>query len=154
MSKHQHDKDANELWEYFQTVINWVTTIFTNYRNEMKGVPFGLLYNEFKDKKFDAKKLEKEITKLMEDEDVTNKKGIYSYVLTRKEKHLNLRSFTPKQKREAFERQKGICPKCKECFEIEDMEGDHITPWHKGGKTIPENCQMLCKEHNRLKSGI
>jgi len=112
MSKHQHDKDAKELWEYFQTVINWVKTIFTNYRKEMRGVPLGFLYNEFKNKKFDAKKLEKEIAKLMEDEDVTNKKGVYSYVLRRKEKYLNLRSFTDKQKREAFERQKGICPKC------------------------------------------
>ena len=88
MSKHQHDKDAKALWTYFQAVINWIETVFTNYRKEMKGVPFGLLYNEFKEKKLDAKKLEKEITKLMEDEDVTNKKGIYSYVLTRKRKIL------------------------------------------------------------------
>ena len=154
MSKHQHDKDAKELWEYFQAVINWVETIFTNYRKEMRGIPFGFLYNEFKNKKFDADALEKEITKLMEDEDVTNKKGIYSFVLTRKEKHLNLRSFTDKQKREAFERQKGICPKCVDHFEMEEMEADHITPWHSGGKTIPENCQMLCKPDNRLKSGI
>jgi len=154
MSKHQHDKDAKELWEYFQTVINWVKTIFTNYRKEMRGVPFGFLYNDFRNKKFDAKKLEKEIAKLMEDEDVTNKKGIYSYVLTRKEKYLNIRSFTDKQKREAFERQKGICPKCNNHFKIEEMEADHITPWHDGGKTISENCQMLCKQDNRLKSGI
>ena len=154
MSKHQHDKDAKELWEYFQAVIDWVKDNFTTYRKEMKGVPFGSRYNEFKDKKFDAKKLEKEIAKLMEDEDVTNKKGVYSYVLTRKEKHLNIRSFTNKQKREAFERQKGICPKCRNHFKMEEMEADHITPWHEGGKTISENCQMLCKEHNRLKSGI
>lgn len=84
MSKHQHDTDAEPLWDYFEKVINWVKTVFNIYRNEMKGVPFGLLYNEFKDKKLDAKKLENEIAKLMEDEDVTNKKGIYSYVLTRK----------------------------------------------------------------------
>jgi HNH endonuclease len=154
MSKHQHDKDAKELWEYFQTVINWVKTIFTNYRKEMRGVPFGFLYNEFKNKKFDAKKLEEEISKLMEDEDVTNKKGIYSYVLTRKEKYLNLRSFTDKQKREAFERQKGICPKCGNHFKMEEMEADHINPWHDGGRTISENCRMLCKQDNRLKSGI
>ena len=154
MSKHQHDKDAKELWEYFQAVIDWVKDNFTTYRKEMKGVPFGSRYNEFKDKKFDAKKLEKEIAKLMEDEDVTNKKGVYSYVLTRKEKHLNIRSFTNKQKREAFERQKGICPKCRNHFKMEEMEADHITPLHEGGKTISENCQMLCKEHNRLKSGI
>lgn len=153
MSKHQHDDDAKELWKYFQSVINWVKTVFTNYRKEMKGVPFGFLYNEFKDKKFDADNFEKEITKLMEDEDVSNKKGIYSYVLTRKEKYLNIRSFTPNQKREAYEKQKGICPVCTEHFEIDDMHGDHITPWHEGGQTISENCQMLCKEDNRRKSG-
>ncbi len=153
MSKHQHDKDAKVLWEYFQAVINWVKSVFTNYRKEMKGVPFGLLYNEYKDKKLDAKKLEKEIAKLMEDEDVTNKKGIYSYVLTRKEKFLNIRSFNDKEKREAYERQKGVCPVCKKKWKIEEMEADHITPWHEGGKTTAENCQMLCKEDNRRKSG-
>ena len=154
MSKHQHDKDAKALWKYFQTVINWVKTVFTNYRKEMKGVPFGILYNEYKGKKIEAKKLEKEIAKLMEDEDVSNKKGIYSYVLTKKEKFLNIRSFNDKQKREAYEQQKGICPKCKEHFKIEEMEADHITPWHDGGKTTPENCQMLCKDDNRKKSSI
>lgn len=153
MSKHQHDKDAKALWKYFQEVISWVESTFTNYRKEMKGVPFGFLYNEFKGKKLDAKKLEKEIAKLMEDEDVTNKKGIYSYVLTRKEKFLNIRSFTDKQKREAYERQKGICPDCKKKWNIEEMEADHRKPWHEGGKTTADNCQMLCKEDNRRKSG-
>jgi len=69
------------------------------------------------------------------------------------EKHLSIRAFTDKMKREAYERQKGICVKCREHFEIEEMEADHITPWHEGGKTISENCQMLCKECNRRKSG-
>lgn len=154
MSKHQHDKDAKVLWEYFQAVINWVKSVFTNYRKEMRGVPFGLLYNEYKDKNLDAKKLEKEIAKLMEDEDVTNKKGIYSYVLTRKEKFLSIRSFNDKQKREAYERQKSICPVCKKKWKIEEMEADHITPWHLGGNTTAKNCQMLCKDDNRRKSGI
>ncbi len=153
MSKHQHDKDAKVLWEYFQAVINWVESVFTNYRKEMKGVPFGILYNEYKDKKLDSKKLEKEIAKLMEDEDVTNKKGIYSYVLTRKEKFLSIRSFTDKQKREAYERQKGVCPVCKKKWKIEEMEADHRKPWHEGGKTTADNCQMLCKDDNRRKSG-
>lgn len=153
MSKHQHDKDAKVLWDYFKGVIEWTKSVFTNYRKEMSGVPFGFLYNEFKGKKFDAKKLEKEIAKLMEDEDVTNKKGIYSYVLTRKEKFLNIRAFTEKQKREAYERLKGICVVCKKHFEINEMEADHITPWHEGGKTNSENCQLLCKQDNRTKSG-
>ncbi len=119
----------------------------------MKGVPFGILYNEFKNKEFDAKKLEKEITGLMQDEDVTKKSGIYQYVLTRSEKYLNIRAFTEKQKREAYEKQNGFCTQCKKHFEIEEMEADHITPWHDDGKTVSENCQMLCKQDNRTKSG-
>jgi 5-methylcytosine-specific restriction endonuclease McrA len=89
----------------------------------------------------------------MLDEDVENKKGIYYYVLTRKERFLNIRAFSDKQKREAYEKQKGICTECTEHFEIEEMEGDHITPWHSGGKTTADNCQMLCKDDNRRKSG-
>jgi hypothetical protein len=154
MSKNQHEPNANELWLYFQSVISWVKVTFPKYRREMKGIEWGFLYNEFKDKKFDSKKLEDLISELMEDEDVGSKKGIYTYVLTLKEKHLNIRAFSPNQKREAYERQKGICVVCKEHFDIERMEADHITPWHEGGKTSSENCQMLCKEDNRRKSGI
>ena len=153
MGKYQHEPNANELWLYFQSVINWSKAVFPKYRKEMKGLQWGVLYNEFKDQKIDSKKLEKEIADLMEDEDVSNKKGIYSYVLTRKEKYLNIRAFSPKQKREAYEKQKGKCPVCKKKFEIDQMEADHITPWHEGGKTTEENCQMLCKECNRRKSG-
>ena len=153
MSKNQHEPNATELWLYFQSVINWVKANFTNYRKEMKGIKWGFLYNEFKDKKFDSKKLEEQIATLMEDEYVGNKKGIYSYVLTGKEKYLNIRAFNEKQKREAYERQKGICVECKKHFELNEMEADHIDPWHSGGKTDTENCQMLCKEDNRRKSG-
>ena len=153
MSNNQHEPNANELWLYFQSVINWVKATFTVYRKEMKGIKWGLLYNKYKDTKYDSKKLEEEIAVLMEDEDVGNKKGIYSYILSRKEKHLNIRAFSDKQKREAYEKQKGICTVCKEHFEIDEMEADHVTPWHEGGKTSSENCQMLCKEDNRRKSG-
>ncbi|TSC89310.1 MAG: Uncharacterized protein G01um10143_691, partial [Parcubacteria group bacterium Gr01-1014_3] len=160
MAKHQHDKKADELWQYFQDVIAWVRKTFPNYRREMNSVQWGELYNQFKDKKLDATKLETEIKKLMQDEDVTKKSGIYPYVLTRQEKYLSIRAFTEKMKREAYERQRGVCPWCKkekkekQKWDIEEMEADHITPWHGGGKTIAENCQMLCKEHNRTKSGI
>jgi hypothetical protein len=153
MAKHQHKPNANSLWLYFQAVIAWVQATFPAYRNEMKGIDWGDLYNSFKEKELDPEKLETEISTLMEDEEIKKKKGIYSFVLDRKEKHLNLRAFDKKQKREAYERQKGICNVCKEHFEIEEMEADHITPWHAGGKTTPENCQMLCKEDNRRKSG-
>ena len=89
----------------------------------------------------------------MQDDDVTNKKGIYEYILDGDENHLNIRAFTPNQKREAYERQNGICMECKKHFDIDEMEGDHITPWHFGGKTTAENCQMLCKDCNRRKGG-
>ena len=153
MAENQHKPNANELWLYFNSVMNWIKVVFPKYRREMKGVNYGILYNNFKDKEFDAKKLEEEITILMQDEDVTKKSGIYEYVLTRNEKYLSIRAFTDKQKREAFERQKGVCVKCSVEFEINEMEADHITPWHEGGKTTAENCQMLCKHDNRIKSG-
>lgn len=153
MAVHQHDPNANELWLYFQAVINWVKATFPKYRREMKGISWGVLYNQFKSAKLDPKKLEEQITKLMQDEEVTKKSGIYPYILTGEEKYLNLRSFTDNQKREAYEKQNGICPKCMKHFEIEEMEADHITPWHEGGKTTAENCQMLCKHENRVKSG-
>lgn len=85
---------------------------------------------------------------------VTRKKGIYSYVLTRDEKYLAIRAVTPAQRREAYERQGGICPVCGQHFEIAEMEADHITPWSKGGKTNVANCQMLCRADNRLKGAI
>ena len=87
------------------------------------------------------------------DDDVTKKAGIYPYILTRQEKHLSIRAFTPAQKLEAYEKQKGVCPICGEKFTLAEMEADHITPWYLGGKTLIENCQMLCKECNRRKSG-
>lgn len=153
MAKNQHEPNSNEIWLYFQAVISWVKIVFPKYRREMKGIDWGFLYNEYKNENFDSKKLEIEIAELMEDEDVGSKRGIYTYVLTRKEKHLNIRAFSPNQKRESYEIQKGICVECKEHFEIEEMEADHITPWHEGGKTTAENCQILCREDNRRKSG-
>lgn len=154
MAAHQHDKDADELWQYFQNVINWVKTLFPEYRREMKGVEWGFLYNSNKDVQFKASELEKQVSELMQDVDVTNKKGIYCYVLNGEERNLSIRAFDSRMKREAYERQKGICPTCGKHYEIEQMEADHITPWSKGGKTIAENCQMLCRDCNRRKSGI
>jgi hypothetical protein len=153
MAKHQHDATADELWNYFQNIIAWVRKVFPNHRKEMASVNWGELYNLFKGKKQDVNKLEVEVAKLMQDEDVTKKSGIYPYVLTRQERHLSIRAFSDKMKRESYERQKGICTKCGEHYDLGEMEADHITPWHEGGKTTAENCQMLCKQDNRTKSG-
>ncbi len=154
MGKQQKKPNANDLWLYFQKVINWVKASFPKYRKEMKGVAWGGLYNAHKDTEIDSAKLEGQIARLMADEDVTKKKGIYSYVLDRQERHLSIRAFSDNQKREAYERQEGVCPVCNKHWKYEEMEGDHITPWHLGGKTVPENCKMLCKADNRTKSGI
>lgn len=153
MAKHQHEPNANELWLYFQNVINWVQVVFPNYRKEMKGIEWGFYYNKYKNINYDSKNLEKKIVELMIDDDVSRKSGIYEYLLDGQEKHLSIRVFSDKMKREAYERQKGVCAKCGGDFELKEMEADHITPWHDGGKTIAENCQMLCRECNRRKSG-
>lgn len=152
MGKHQFDLNANELWLYFQNVVAWVETTFKVYRREMQAVQWGELYNIYGKEKFDTNELEKEIAKLMEDEDVTKKSGIYYYIFTRDEKYLNIRVFSDRQKREAYERQNGICPVCGKEFDIDDMEADHIIPWSEGGQTTADNCQMLCKLCNRRKS--
>jgi hypothetical protein len=152
MAKYQQDANAVALWNYFQAVISWVKANFSEYRKEMKGLEWGFLYNEHKDKVLDAKKIENEVKKLMEDEDVTNKKGIYQYILTSNLKHLSIRAFDDKTKREVFEKQEGVCVKCEKKFEESQMEADHVNPWSEGGKTAKENCQMLCKSCNRRKS--
>jgi hypothetical protein len=153
MAKQQRNPNASALWLYFQNVIAWVKVTFPNYRKEMKGVEWGVLYNQFHDQPYDHKAIEAKIKTLMMDDDVTNKKGVYSYILTQNTKHLNLRAFTPSQKRTAYEQQNGECPVCKGKFQMEDMEGDHKTPWHLGGKTTLENLQMLCRSCNRNKAG-
>jgi hypothetical protein len=153
MSRHQHDAESQELWQYFQEVVAWVERIFPEYRKIMKGIDWGRLYNDHKDNKLNAAKLEQRIVELIEDDDVSNKKGIYEYLLTGNEKTLSLRAFDEKTKVKIYEKQKGICPVCKKHYDIGAMEADHIIPWSQGGKTVPENCQMLCKMDNRTKSG-
>ena len=157
MAKHQNDTNADDLWLYFRNVISWIETKFKVYRKEMKGIDWGLLYNKYKDLPINSDDIEKEIAALMEDEEVTNKKGIYNYILTKDDRHLNLRKFTDKDKRIKYEEQKGICPYCKQegkdkVYDISEMEADHIVPWSKGGKTTIDNCQLLCKYHNGKKS--
>ncbi|MBP3431937.1 MAG: DUF262 domain-containing protein [Clostridia bacterium] len=153
MSKHQHDEDATELWEYFRDVIDWVQKTFVVWRKEMKGVNWGELYNKFHTQTYDSNELETRVKELFLDEDVTNKKGIYHFVLSGQQRQLSIRAFDEKQKAEAYERQNGICVKCQKHFTRDQMEADHITPWHEGGKTTSENCQMLCKDCNRRKAG-
>jgi hypothetical protein len=152
MAKHQNDPNALELWSYFQSVMTWVQGVFIKTRKQMRGVDWGTLYNQFKNTSLDHNKIEDEVSKLIYDDDVTNKTGIYYYVLTRQEKYLSIRAFTDSMKQKVYEKQKGICVICQKNFDILQMEADHITPWNEGGKTDEDNCQMLCKEDNRRKS--
>jgi len=154
MAIHQGNGEATELWLHFQKVVNWIEALFPKYRREMKGLEWGRLYREFSAKSYNPKEMERRIVELMTDKEVQSNKGIYEFLLsgeTRREK-LNLRQFDEDEKRAAYETQKGICPICGGHFEYEEMEGDHIVPWSKGGKTVPENLQMLCRRDNAVKS--
>lgn len=154
MAKHQHDQNATALWMYFQSVITWVDATFTNKRKKfMKGIAWGFLYNKYKDVVYDTKAIEEETARLIADDEVEKKSGIYAYILTRDERYLGIRTFSDSVKQKVYEKQGRKCIICKKEFDISEMEGDHITPWKDNGKTTEENCQMLCKEDNRRKSG-
>ncbi len=151
MATHQHDSTATDLWSHFRNVIDRVEALFPDYRREMKGVDWGGLHPHMKDNSLDPKELEERVEQLMMDSEVQKKSGIYPYVLTGKEKHLNLRVFPDDIKRSVYEQQGGRCKITGDEMPMEEMEADHITPWSKGGKTVEENCQMISKEENRKK---
>lgn len=157
MAEHKSDMDADELWQYFQDVIHWVEKIFPAYYADMKGLDWCHLYNEYHTHPYNSSVMSAETKRLHEDEDVGKPKGIYEYLLCRDTdpfagRLLSLRAFGKRDKLAAYSRQEGICPICKQHFEFNEMEGDHIKPWSKGGLTIPENCQMLCKDCNGKKT--
>ena len=155
MAIHQNDTDALELYNYFHQVVSWVLSKFdVNKRKTiLKGVDWGMLYEKYhNDKSLDKSILDKEIAILLKDSEVSNKSGICYYVLTKDEKYLGLRTFGDDIKESVYAKQEGICPICNEHFELCEMEADHIIPWSKGGKTVEDNCQMLCMKCNRTKS--
>lgn len=162
MAIHQHDADANDLWLYFQEVISWAKRIFPNADKKLtESQDWGYLYNQYKIKTYNTNTLSDDIKRLIMDDDVTKKTGIIPFILSdrtwRDEKHLFLRAFTESQKLRAYERQGHKCPLCvangiNTEYAFEDMEGDHIIPWSKGGHTTDDNLQLLCKECNSAKS--
>lgn len=154
MSVHQQEPTAQALWSYFRSVIDWAQSVFPTYRREMKGLEWGLLYNANHNRTdLSPVALEDRLSRLMQDDDITRKAGIYEYLLDGDERHLSLRAFSEKQKREAYERQGGICPCCGQRFELREMQGDHILPWALGGRTTDNNLQMLCRRCNSAKAG-
>lgn len=153
MAAHQHDPNANNLWSYFQQVLNWAITNFDmkRFKKIMKGLDWAYFYDKYSKETLDTVELAKQISLLMRDSEVQRQHGIIPYVLTGDERHLDLRAFPEDIKLAVWEQQRHICPLCGKEFDYEFMEGDHITPWREGGRTVVENCQMLCRECNRRK---
>lgn len=170
MAIHQHDQDANELWLYFQEVISWAKRMFPNMEKKLtEGQDWGILYNKYKDKAYNTNEMRALIDKLLQDEDVTKQAGIIPYVLSDRtrydEKYLSIRVFSEQMKRRVYTKQtadaqaKGLsnCPCCAAngittIYTFEEMQGDHITPWSQGGRTVEDNLQMLCQRCNNDKS--
>ena len=154
MAEHQHDPNANNLWSYFQSVLNWAVTNFDpkKFRRIMKGLDWAMLYDRYGTQTLDTVALGKRISNLMRDSEIQKQNGIIPYVLTGDEHLLDLRAFPDDIKLAVWEEQGHRCTLCGKEFDYEFMEGDHITPWRDGGRTVKENCQMLCKECNRRKS--
>ena len=153
MAQHQHDPNANNLWTYFQNVLNWAITNFDmkKFKKIMKGLDWALYYDMYHDKTLDTVAMAMEISTLMRDSEIQKAKGIIPYVLTGDERHLDLRAFPEDIKLAVWEQQGHICPLCGKEYDFEFMEGDHIKPWREGGRTVIENCQMLCRDCNRHK---
>ena len=153
MAAHQHDPNANNLWTYFQNVLNWAITNFDmkKFKKIMKGLDWAFLYDKYGTETLDTAVLGKRISELMRDGEIQRQAGIIPFVLTGDERYLDLRAFPEDIKLAAWEKQKHICPHCGKEYDYEFMEGDHITPWREGGRTVIENCQMLCRECNRRK---
>ena len=153
MGDHQHDPNANNLWSYFQNVLNWAITNFDmkRFKRIMKGLDWAYLYDTYGTETLDTIKLWKRISELLRDSEIQRPQGIIPFVLTGAERQLDLRVFPEDINLAAWEKQKHICPICGRDFDYEFMEGDHITPWRDGGRTVVENCQMLCRECNRRK---
>ena len=173
MSEHRNDTDINELRIYFNTVIDWISSIFTDVEKEMRGLDWGRLYETYHNNSYNPTEIEDKISKLYEDSDVSKKSGIFEYLLSGEKpeliKLLSIRAFPEtdrkskyrEQTNEAEKANSSNCPICNTDLQYEhaihiwkykEMAGDHIAPWSKGGKTERGNLQMLCKHHNSLKS--
>ena len=169
MSRHRFDKNINELKKYFNSVIDWVSSLFTDVESEMRGLEWGRLYEEHHTKAYSSSKVSAEVQKLYGDPYVKNRKGIFEYILggSTNTKLLDVRVFDDATKnstyavqtKEAKAKDKSNCPLCaighdankSKLWKIQEMDADHVTAWSKGGKTDVKNCQMLCKSHNRAK---
>lgn len=169
MSSHRYDDNIKELKNYFTSVIDWVSSVFIDVEKEMRGLEWGRLYEQYHKKAYDPKKVSAEVKKLYGDPYVKNRKGVFEYILggSVDTKLLDVRVFEEATKRTVYTKQKaeaekkGVsnCPHCAlghdanktKIWSLADMDADHVAAWSKGGATDIDNCQMLCKTHNRAK---
>jgi hypothetical protein len=169
MSRHRHDKNITELKNYFNSVIDWVSTVFIDVESEMQGLEWGRLYEKYHNNSYNPKKVSEQLQELYGDLYVKNRKGIFEYILggSTEKKLLNVRVFEEatrksvytRQTTEAREEEKSNCALCAigrnsnkdKIWALKDMDADHVTAWSKGGATDINNCEMLCKTHNRAK---
>lgn len=169
MSRHRNDKNINEVKTYFNSVIDWVSSVFSDVEREMCGLEWGRLYEEYHKKSYDPAKISAEVQKLYSDPYVKNRKGIFEYILggSTDTKLLDVRVFDEATKKSIYKTQtaeaekkgKSNCPHCaighdsnkSKIWQLDEMDADHVSAWSKGGKTDSKNCQMLCKTHNRAK---
>jgi 5-methylcytosine-specific restriction endonuclease McrA len=169
MSRHRFDKDINELKKYFNSVIDWVSSVFTDVESEMRGLEWGRLYEEYHKKAYSPAKVSAEVRKLYADPYVKNRKGIFEYILggSVDTKLLEVRVFDEATKKAVYATQtakaekkgESNCPLCaighdankSKVWSFGEMDADHVSAWSKGGKSDIKNCQMLCKTHNRAK---
>lgn len=171
MSRHRYDKNINELKTYFNSVIDWVSTVFVDVESEMRGLEWGRLYEEYHGKSYNPTKVSKQVKELYADPYVKNRKGIFEYILSgstdTKLKLLDVRVFDEATKKSVYatqiakaeEKGESNCPLCAighdanktKIWKLSEMDADHVAAWSKGGATDVKNCQMLCKTHNRAK---
>ncbi len=169
MSRHRNDDNINELKAYFNSVIDWVSTVFSDVLPEMRGLEWGRLYEEYHGKSYDPKKMSEDVRRLAADDYVKSRKGIFEFLLggSADTKLLEVRVFETPVKRAAYARQtqeaaargESNCPLCaighdankSRIYRFEEMDADHVSAWSKGGASTGENCQMLCVTHNRAK---
>ena len=169
MSQHRNDNKINELKTYFNSVLDWVSTVFTDVMSEMKGLEWGRLYEEYHGKSYDPKRMANQVNKLAADDYVKSRKGIFEFLLGGSDdtKFLEIRVFETPVKRATYAKQtqaaerkgESNCPLCaighaankSRLYKFEEMDADHVSAWSKGGSSSPKNCQMLCITHNRAK---
>lgn len=151
MRMHRKDRNALELWRYYEDVMEWAKDTFPTYHKAMAKVQWGLLYNRYHGRTpVDANE---KAEKLFADEDeIKNIRSAYEAVLADDMKLIQPRTFDLRDKKWAYEKQHHKCAYCHGEFELDQMDGDHIIPWSKGGKTERPNLQMLCRECNIKKS--